>query len=155
MISKNDLVLLLTDLEERGIDIGDSIVRLMSSRTIPLDILSLINKNRPMDITNFYERLRKNYNDKRSNLYKNIMKEVDGTDEVLTTLSSLNLQILLYAKHVDNKNMFLKNARAEEIVSVLKKYYSTYDLSDAMKLMKLIKADIVVLETSTGRREQQ
>lgn len=155
MISKNDLVLLLTDLEERGIDIGDSIVRLMSSRTIPLDILSLINKNRPMDITNFYERLRKNYNDKRSNLYKNIMKEVDGTDEVLTTLSSLNLQILLYTKHVDNKNMFLKNARAEEIVSVLKKYYSTYDLSDAMKLMKLIKADIVVLETSTGRREQK
>lgn len=155
MISKNDLVLLLTDLEERGIDIGDSIVRLMSSRTIPLDILSLINKNRPMDITNFYERLRKNYNDKRSNLYKNIMKEVDGTDEILTTLSSLNLQILLYGKHVDNKNMFLKNARAEEIVSVLKKYYSTYDLSDAMKLMKLIKADIVVLETSTGRREQK
>lgn len=155
MISKNDLVLLLTDLEERGIDIGDSIVRLMSSRTIPLDILSLINKNRPMDITNFYERLRKNYNDKRSNLYKNIMKEVDGTDDVLTTLSSLNLQILLYGKHVDNKNMFLKNARAEEIVDVLKKYYSTYDLSDAMKLMKLIKADIVVLETSTGRREQQ
>ena len=155
MISKNDLVLLLTDLEERGIDIGDSIVRLMSSRTIPLDILSLINKNRPMDITNFYERLRKNYNDKRSNLYKNIMKEVDGTDEVLTTLSSLNLQILLYSKHVDNKNMFLKNARAEEIVSVLKKYYRTYDLSDAMKLMKLIKADIVVLETSTGRREHQ
>ena len=155
MISKNDLVLLLTDLEERGIDIGDSIVRLMSSRTIPLDILSLINKNRPMDITNFYERLRKNYNDKRSNLYKNIMKEVDGTDEVLTTLSSLNLQILLYSKHVDNKNMFLKNARADEIVSVLKKYYNTYDLSDAMKLMKLIKADIVVLETSTGRREHQ
>jgi len=43
--------------------------------------------------------------------------------------------------------MFLKHARAKEINEVLKIYLESYNLKPAIKLLKLIKADIKVLET--------
>ena len=43
----------------------------------------------------------KNYNKKRSNLYINLVKEeLTNPIEALITLSSLNLQILLFAKKI-------------------------------------------------------
>ena len=74
------------------------------------------------------------------------MKEIEQPFEVLTTLSSLLTQILLYSKKLeDNRTLFLKHSRAEEISKVLTYYFRTYDITKAIELLKLIKADIKVL----------
>lgn len=75
-----------------------------------------------------------------------VREDVKDPTDVLTTLSSLNLQILLYAKHLDNPNMFLSHSRAEEITVALNTYYRTFDLKPAIKLRELIKSDLKVFE---------
>jgi len=149
MITKNDLILLLTDLQENGVDVDKYLLSTITSSNINIEALKFINDNRQIDLAKFYELLRKNYNDKKSPLYKNIVNEKieDNPTEVLTTLAALNLQILLFAKKLDNNEMFLKHSRAEEITRVLNNYYKTYDLIPCFKLLKLIKADLKVLES--------
>ena len=75
MITKNDLVLLLTEIESAELNVDPYITRLLSSESIPLDILKFINKHRQLDVTDFYNLIRKNYNSKKSPLYKNLVKE--------------------------------------------------------------------------------
>ena len=153
MVTKNDLLLLLTELQENGEDVKSQITRLVSTSTLPLDILKFINDRRQFEVASFYELLRKNYNNKKSHLYKNIVKEdLSDPQEVLTTLAALNLQILLFARKLDDDKMFLKHSRAEEITRVLNNYYKTYDLIPCLKVCKLIKADLCAFETITGRR---
>ena len=153
MVTKNDLLLLLTELQENGEDVKSQITRLVSTSTLPLDILKFINDRRQFEVASFYELLRKNYNNKKSHLYKNIVKEdLSDPQEVLTTLAALNLQILLFARKLDDDKMFLKHSRAEEITRVLNNYYKTYDLIPCLKVCKLIKADLCAFETIAGRR---
>ena len=64
----------------------------------------------------------------------------------------MQLQILLYSKHVDNKKLFLESSRAEEITLVLNNYFKTYDITNALKLLRIYKADLVALEFIAGRR---
>lgn len=152
MITKNDVLLLLTDLQESGVQTKDAIKELMASRDVPIDVLKFINEHRPLDLTNFYEKLRKSYNDKHSKLYISIVKEIQNPEDVLTTLSSLNLQIILYSKNASDRQMFLKHARAKEINLVLTRYFTDYDLTNCLKLLRLIKADLLASETIIGRR---
>ena len=149
MITKNDLILLLTDLQENGVNVDKYLLSTVTSSNINLEALKFINDNRQIDLAKFYELLRKNYNNKKSPLYKNIVNEKldENPTDVLTTLAALNLQILLFAKKLDNNEMFLKHSRAEEITRVLNNYYKTYDLIPCFKLLKLIKADLKVLES--------
>lgn len=155
MVSKNDLILLLTELEEQGVDTKEQLRKVFTTREFPFDVLRFINEQRKLDITNFYQHLRKSYNQKKSKLYINIMKEVTDVNEVLTTLSALNLQILLFSKNVGDRHLFLNHARADEIVKVLSIYYETFDLTKCQKLLKLIKADISAFEYIDGRRNLQ
>lgn len=153
MITKNDILLLLTELQESGADVNVYFTKAITAPNVSLEVLKFINDQRQLDVAAFYELLRKNYNSKKSPLYKNIVKEdVEKPDEVLTTLAALNLQILLFAKKLDDDKMFLKHSRAEEITRVLNNYYKTYDLLPCLKLVKLIKADLVAFETVAGRR---
>lgn len=153
MITKNDILLLLTELQESGADVKLYFTKAITAPNVSLEVLKFINDQRQLDVAAFYELLRKNYNSKKSPLYKNIVKEdMDKPDEVLTTLAALNLQILLFAKKLDDDKMFLKHSRAEEITRVLNNYYKTYDLLPCLKLVKLIKADLVAFETVAGRR---
>ena len=154
MITKNDCVLLLTDIQKQtGENTSKYIKQLFSSIDIPIDILTYINGVRQLDLTRFYQKIRKSYNNKKSSLYINIVKETDEPNEVLTTLSSLNLQILLFAKNVDDKAMFFNHARSQEITLVLNNYFKTYDIQPCLKLLKLIKADLKVCEMIEGRNE--
>lgn len=153
MITKNDCLLLLSDIREKGTDCSKEIKTLMGLSEPSLEIIKFINDNRQLDLTKFYEKIRKSYNDKRSNLYINIVKEIEDTNEVLTTLSALLTQILIFAKKSDNRNMFLKHARCDEISRVLTRYFQTYDLISCIQLLRLIKCDLVALETVSGRRK--
>ena len=148
MLKKNDLILLLTQLQEAGVEVASQLKKVIVSSEIPIDVVKFINDNRQLDVTGFYEQLRKSYNNKRSSLYINLVREEpkDPT-EVLITLSSLNLQILLYAKHLESPQMFLSHSRAEEITRVLNNYYKTYDLKPVMTLRDLIRSDLKVFES--------
>lgn len=146
MLRKNDCLMLLTELETLGYDVNTQMKKLMMSKELSLDVIKFINDCRPLDVTEFYNHLRINYNKKKSKLYINIVKEIDEPDEVLTTLASLNLQILLYGKNVEDKQLFYSHTRADEITKVLNNYYTTYDISSCVKLLKLIKADLKALE---------
>lgn len=150
-LTKNDCLLLLGELERSGVDTREATNKLVSSRDLSLDVVRFINQHRQLDLTKFYEKLRKSYNNKKSKLYTNIVKDIEDTTTVLTTLSSLQLQILLYAKTADNVEMFLSNARLSEISYVLYNYSKTYDLTPCLKLIRLIKSDIKALEWAEGR----
>ena len=149
MISKSDVVLLLTDLHEKGIDVNKEISELYKSPTIPLSILKKINDSRPLEILQFYEKLRDSYNKKRSKLYINIMKAnenaITESKTILTTLSALLNQILQF--ECEDKTRFYKNARVDEILKVLELYLSTGNINPALKLLNLFKIDIKALES--------
>ena len=147
MISKQDCYLLLADLQNKGIDTTEVLNQIVTTGEITLDVIKFINDNRQLDLTNFYETLRKNYNKKKSSLYINIVKDIENPTEVLTTLAALNLQILLFSKHLENKQMFYRHARASEITAVLNNYYKTFDITNCIKLLRVIKTDLKALES--------
>ena len=149
MITKQDCLLLLSELKTKGIDTTEQIRDCVSSPSVSLDVLKFINDNRPLDIIEFYEKLRKSYNNKKSVLYKNIVKELDETKitEVLTTLSSLQLQIFLFAKNLENPEQFYKHARLDEISKCILNYSQTYSLVNCINLLRIVKADMKALES--------
>ena len=51
--------------------------------------------------------------------------------------------------------MFLRHARAEEISKVLTIYFQNYDLTNCIKLLHLIKADIIAFEMISGKRSNE
>lgn len=147
MITKQDVLLLLMGLRDSGVDVKEQMTQQVKASEPLLDVLKFINDNRQLDLTNFYIKVRKSYNNKKSKLYINIVKETEDVREVLTTLSALLTQILLYEKNVEDRAMFYQHARAEEITKVLQNYFKTYDLTPCIKLIKIIKADIKVCES--------
>ena len=147
MLTKEDLLLLLDEIEQRGVDTHNYSYKLMLDDKIPRDILKFVNDNRPLEITAFYEMLRQNHNKRKTPLYKNLVKgEFDSPQEALITLASLHLQILLYAKNLQEDTLFLKHSRAGEITQVLNNYYKNYDLIPCLKLLKLIRNDLKCFE---------
>lgn len=147
MITKNDCILLLTELSDDGVDTTQMMKELIKVKEPTINVIKFINDNRQLDLTRFYKKIKKSYNQKHSNLYINIVKEVEDVNSVLTTLSAMETQILLFARDVDDRQMFLRHARALEIARVLANYFQTYDLTNCLKLMQVIKADIKALES--------
>lgn len=156
MLQKEDLVLLLTEMSENGNKEADElIVKLLVSSSIPFDALKYINDNRQLEVTKFYDGLRKSYNNKKSNLYKNIVRENGNITEVIAALHSFILQAFLYSKQLEEakKILFFKHARMEEITRVLNQYYTNYDVLPVLKVLTLVKADLVAFETINDRRK--
>lgn len=147
MIKKNDILLLLTELQDNGEDVSKYISTLYKTKDIPIETIKFINNKREIDVASFYERLRSNYNHKKSDLYINIVKEdLNDLDEILTTLAAYNLQVLLFARKLDNKELFYKFSRVEEVTRVLNNYYKTYDIEKCKLILSLIKADLKLFE---------
>ena len=154
MITKNDCLSILTKLDESGVSGVNSYVRkLVVARDIPLEVLKFISDNRGLEVSKFYEMLRKSHNQKKSPLYTNILKEIDDPQEVVTTLSCLLTQILLYGKKLENKDQFFREVRAEELTRVLNNYFKTGLYEECLHLIKILKSDLLVLEYIAGRRE--
>ena len=95
MITKNDCLATLVNLEDRGFDINQPMKRLITSKEVPLEVLKFILDCRGMEVANFYEMLRKKHNDKKSPLYHNIVKDITDPEEIITTLACLLVQITL------------------------------------------------------------
>lgn len=147
MITKNDCLLLLDELSEEGIDVGSMQQLALNYNGVNVQVVKFINSHRPFEANRFYEKLRKSYNEKHSILYKNIVREdVTDVNEVLTTLASLNLQILLFAKGVKDRDFFLNQVRFKEICKVLEQYSRNYDLVPCIRLLKIIRADLKAFE---------
>ena len=147
MITKNDCLILLSDIEKKGIDTSATINELLSNG-MTLNVIKFINDNRQLDVSAFYEKIRKSYNQKKSNLYGNIVKEnYEDANKVLTTLTALLNQIVLYSKNVQDRQMFLKHSRAKDITKVLNKYFVDYELTNCQQLLRVIKADLKALES--------
>jgi hypothetical protein len=151
MITKNDCMSILLKLEDQGLNINNMMRKLVIAKETPLEVLQFIAQNRGMEAINFYEMLRVRYNKKKTPLYKNIIKNTDES-EITTILACLLTQIVLYSKKLDDKGLFLKEIRAEEISRVLHDYFETEDLEQCKKLLQLIRADLLVLEYLNGRR---
>lgn len=153
MITKNDCLTILVALEDKGINIDKPMKKLITTKEIPMEVLKFILDNRGIEVANFYEMLRKKHNQKKSPLYHNIVKEITDTDEIITTLACLLVQITLYSKKLTtNREIFQREVRAEEITRVLNNYYSTGALDQCLALIKLLKTDLIVLEHISGRR---
>ena len=103
MIAKTDIILLLTEMQKAGLDTANDIKQVLNSNVIPLDIIRKINDYKSIDIVNFYDKLRKSYNDKHSKLYKNIMKSdenlLNDPKSALTTLSALFSLVLVTQRY--------------------------------------------------------
>lgn len=154
MLTKSDCLSVLVKLEDQGLDINAVMRSLMTSPEIPVEVLQFIVKNRGTEVYNFYEFLRKKHNQKKSALYTNIVREKNSLEDVTTTLVCLLTQIVLYSNKLEfQKDLFLQEARAEEISRVLNEYFKTGEIDSCISLLKLIKTDILVLEYLDGRRE--
>ena len=147
MITKNDCLLLLAELKDRNIDTKPYVIKTLNNTSVALEVLKFINKNRPLELGLFYESLRKRYNEGKSKLYKEIVQiDIKEPKDMIVTLSSLLTQILLYSNKVENKQLFLKHSRADEITKVLYNYFDTFDLTLSVQMLNLIKADLKACE---------
>jgi hypothetical protein len=154
MITKNDCLSILVRLEDAGVTNIDTYMRkLLVSREIPLEVLKFISDNRGLEISKFYEMIRKNHNKKKSPLYTNIVREQTEVKDITLTLSCLLTQILLYGNKLAQPELFFKEARAAEITRVLNEYFQTGLSENCSNLLKIIKSDLLVLEYIAGRRE--
>lgn len=147
MLTNNDCILLLNELSDKGIDVGDMKRKVYSSLTINPEVVKFINVNRTLDIVNFYEHLRKQYNGKHSKVYINIVKDNINPNDALVTLTSLLTQIMLYAQKLDNSDLFLKHSRADDITKVISQYLKDYNLINVTNLISLIRADLKAFES--------
>lgn len=153
MISKNDVVLLLSELDIPEEESTKLIKKIYSNAELPLEVLRYINDRRQLDLTAFYNKIRKSYNQKKSKLYISLVRGNIEAESVLTTLATYGLQVALYASKLPDNQLFLKHARAREVNLVLAKYYTDYDLSGCLNLLRLIRADLMACETIEGRRD--
>ena len=148
MITKTECLNLLFDLKDNGVDCTQQIKQLISMSEPTIEIIKFINDNKELNVRKFYEKLRKSYNKGQSKLYKNIVSNNEvqrDSKEILCTLASLQLQILLFNKTIDDID-FLQNARFDEISKVLINYYNTKDIIPCIRLINLVKSDLKVLE---------
>ena len=142
MVTKNDLLLILTEMEDKGINTTQYKKQLFLNEGVSIETLKFINDNRQLDVAAFYEMLRKNYNTKKSPLYKNIVRdEVSEPEDVLTTLAALNLQILLFAKKLDDNKMFLPDEvfETKEIAQdTIERLIEFYDDNDGIWVFPIL-----------------
>lgn len=148
MITKNDCLLLLAELSEQGINTKEITSELVRNSKPSIEVVDFINQHRPFEVLTFYEKLRKNYNNKKSKLYKEIVQiDEKQPKNILITLSSLLTQIFIFSSSVEDKELFLKHSRAEEITKVITNYCKTYDLTLCISLLNHVKADLKALES--------
>ena len=54
MITKNDCLLLLSDLKSKGIEVNSQMKLLLKSAEVPIDVIRFINQKRELALSEFY-----------------------------------------------------------------------------------------------------
>ena len=67
MLTTNDCLLLLSEIESKGINTKEVTTKLVTSG-LTQDVLKYIDTYRPLEVKQFYDNIRKNYNNKKSKL---------------------------------------------------------------------------------------
>ena len=147
MITKQDVLLLLARLKDENIDCSSYVTETVKDG-VNIDTLKFINDNRQLELSKFYEKLRKSNNEKKSRLYSQIMKDYTEEDvyDIICALNSYALQVCIFARDIEDKPMFFRFSRLNEIYKCLENYSRTYNIVNCMKLLHYIKSDIKVLE---------
>lgn len=148
MITKNDCLNLLAELDAFGVDVSAQILKVVDEGKPSLEVLKFINDHRPLRLAEFYEMLRKSYNNKKSTVYINIMREEQTPSDVLTTLNAYAMQILLFSNKLpfEEAGVFKRFARLAEVYKVLFIAADTESINECIELLSMIKADIKCLE---------
>ena len=71
MITKTECLGLLFELKDLGVECSSQIQHLLSLPEPDINTIKFINDNKELNVRKFYEKLRKSYNKKKSNLYIN------------------------------------------------------------------------------------
>ena len=149
MINRIDCYEVLFSLKKRGVDVEKQLKMLSTSPSVPLEVIRFINETRPLNVTAFYESLRKKNNQKSSKLYKNIVVEShDNPLEVVKTASSLLTQILITSEKLPKEEVssFYSQTRAKELTNALSEYFINGDIQKVLEELKRVKEDIKILE---------
>lgn len=150
IIDKRDVLNILFDFQKlypEDNEVTVQLNRLIRMKEPDLDAIKFVNDRREFELRQFYEKMRKSYNNKNSKLYRNLVRfEELEPREILTCLGSLQLQILLFYKTLGSDTNFLAHARFDSICDCLKHFYNTGDYAPAMKLLSLIKSDLKIFE---------
>ena len=64
MITKNDCLLLLSELQDKGLETKPYVMKVLKDNNVNLEVLKFINDNRKLELTEFYNFLRNRYNEK-------------------------------------------------------------------------------------------
>ena len=155
MISKNECLSILVEMESNGIQVNSQMRALLGSKDIPIEVLRFIATNKGFDFSDFYENLRRKHNKNKSKLYLNLVGGNVNDSEIPVILSSLLTQIYLYLQDHTNATSarFFKEVRLFEIIQTLDEMAKTDDIEKGKQLLRLIRSDILVIEYLIGRRE--
>lgn len=149
MINRMDCYEALFSLKKQGVDVDKPLQALSTSAIVPGEVISFINENRPLRITEFYETLRRKHNSKSNKLYKNIVKEVQtDSTEAVKTASSLLTQIVIASERLNKEEVaaFYSQARAAELTEALGEYFKGQGINKILEELKIIRDDIKILE---------
>lgn len=150
MINRFDCYEVLFSLKKQGVDVERQLKLLSTSPSVPLEVIRFINEQRPLNVTSFYETLRKKNNQKASKLYKNIVVETHSNPlEVVKTASSLLTQIVIASEKLPKEEVssFYSQTRAKELTIALNEYFLNGDIQKVLDELKRIKEDIKILES--------
>lgn len=155
MITKEDCLSILVRLSDEGINTDKELAITAASKEVPFEILKFIYNKRGTYLSDFCGMLRRKHNQGKSPLYINIMKEITDKKDVITTVTALLMQITLFGTKLtdDQRETFYKEARVNLILSVLADYYNYDNYDKCIALLKVFKADMLVAEAVSGRRE--
>lgn len=155
MITKEDCLSILVRLSDEGINTDKELAITAASKEVPFEILKFIYNKQGTYLSDFCGMLRRKHNQGKSSLYINIMKEITDKKDVITTVTALLMQITLFGTKLtdDQRETFYKEARVNLILSVLADYYNYDNYDKCIALLKVFKADMLVAEAVSGRRE--
>lgn len=155
MITKEDCLSILVRLGDEGINTDKELALTAASKDVPIEVLKFIYNKQGTYLSDFCEMLRRKHNQNKSPLYINIMKEITDPKEVITTVAALLMQITLFGTKLteEQREVFYKEARVNLILSVLSDYYNYDNYDKCTALLKIFKADMLVAEAVSGRRE--
>lgn len=148
MLTRQDCYKILFEMSNKGLNVQKQISTLSTSTKVPIELIRFINQNRELNVTTFYESLRKKHNAKSSKLYLKLMKEEIEATECLKTLSSYITQVLIMSESIDTgeRKSFYNSVRIKEALSALNKYFLEQDITECIDILKMIKSDIKILE---------